>query len=693
MSLKTLPLLLCALLTLSSLAPARGQTAQAADTLRPFQRGGKWGYIDSSGRVRVEPRFEWAEEFSEGLAAFESVDGKYGFVDETGRVVVEPKFDNWTEFSEGVAAVSLDFAWGYIDKAGAWVIPPRFASARPFHDGLALVAVPLGGRPVFPPGPEKRVFIDRTGAVRIEPTRDILNGEFSGGFAAVQFVTRDGVDEVIIDRTGKVVFEGDGVNLDGFREGLAPVKKGRKWGFIDASGAFVIEPRFDDAHAFSEGLAAVLVGEKWGFIDRAGQVVVRPKYDFGPEGDNHDFSEGLALVYHDDRCKYIDRAGKEVIKVRCSEGEKFVGGVASIHVGEDPSERRGYIDRRGRYVWGPEPFKYKSFGEEQSKAGKDEKDKKDKKDEEVLAPLTDEERALDPRGLVANQPDFVADLTFFYGEGFGGFGGGERVARKGRRYREESQFWLFIGEEGKPSARVFPASKKYDDLEPPKDARAGGANPFNPRTLAEEPDVTFALLGATTIDGHRCVKIEAVRKGKPEKIYLYAARDLKDLVVVAQVLDPPRAFVQRLTNVSLEVPEELVTIPPDYKPIEHDRWAKVETARVKYKGRESKDFVVFRAPGGELFVHVGDAPYAWSYLVRPREATVETAFQGLLVTRAGEYVWRTKEGEAFSDQSYRVRVRGPYDHPEDERVTFGKNSLKFRSNDYKKDGAMIEVRW
>ncbi len=346
-----------------------------------------------------------------------------------------------------------------------------------------------------------------------------------------------------------------------------------------------------------------------------------------------------------------------------------------------------------RHMREPEPFKYKSSGEAQSKRGRGEKNEKGEKDEEVLAPLTDEERALDPRAVVADQPDFVADLTFFYGEGFGGFGGAERIARKGKRYREESQFWLFIGEEGKPSARVFPRDKTYDDLEPPKDARAGGANPFNPRTLAEEPDVTFRTLGAVTIDGHRCVKIEAVRKGEPEKIYLYAARDLKDLVIVGQVLNPPRAFVQRLSNVSLEVPEELVTIPADYRPIEHDRWTKVETARVRYKGRESKDFVVFRAPGGELFVHVGDAPYPWTYLVRPREATVETAFQGLLVTRGGEYVWRTKEGEAFSDLSYRVRVRGPYHDPEAERVAVGTNSLKFRSNDYEKDGAWIEVSW
>src|SRR4051812_14853451 len=104
-----------------------GQAGQPAVRLRPVQQNGKWGYIDVSGKIVIEPRFAWAEEFSEGLAAFENEDGKHGYIDETGKVVIEPVFDNWTEFSEGLAAVSVNFEWGYIDKTGKWVIQPQFA--------------------------------------------------------------------------------------------------------------------------------------------------------------------------------------------------------------------------------------------------------------------------------------------------------------------------------------------------------------------------------------------------------------------------------------------------------------------------------------------------------------------------------------------------------------------------------------
>ena len=313
--------------------------------------------------------------------------------------------------------------------------------------------------------------------------------------------------------------------------------------------------------------------------------------------------------------------------------------------------------------------------------------------EEVLTPLTAEERALDPHELILNQPDFVADLNFFVGEGFGGYGGAERLARKGNRYREESEFWIFIGELDKPSARVFPKAKAYDDFESP---RGGSADhtPFNPGALAKESDVTFTALGTRMIDGHNCLKIEAVRKNKPEKFYFYAARDLKNLVIVVQKLEPRRNTVQRLGNISFDVPDSLVQIPPDYKPIEHDRWVKLENAKVTYGGKPSNDFVVFRAPAGELFVRVNDAPYAWDYLVRPQQATVEVAFQGLIVTKAGDFIWETKDTEGFSQTWYREpKPPSKWESAEDRRVIVKPNSVTFRSIDYKKDKAMIEVQW
>ena len=53
----------------------------------------------------------------------------------------------------------------------------------------------------------------------------------------------------------------------------------------------VIEPQFDDELDFNEGLAPIEKDGKWGFIDKNGKVVIEPQF-----GEVGQFSEGLASV-------------------------------------------------------------------------------------------------------------------------------------------------------------------------------------------------------------------------------------------------------------------------------------------------------------------------------------------------------------------------------------------------------------
>jgi len=107
----------------------------------------KYGYAaESGGTIAIEPQFDDALAFSQGLAAVRvgSADtGKWGYIDTQGRWVIEPQFAYASYFSEGLAAVAVDDYFegklGYIDRAGKWVIPPRFEYASPFREGRARV--------------------------------------------------------------------------------------------------------------------------------------------------------------------------------------------------------------------------------------------------------------------------------------------------------------------------------------------------------------------------------------------------------------------------------------------------------------------------------------------------------------------------------------------------------------------------
>lgn len=68
-----------------------------------------------------------------------AVQNKTGYIDSTGKVVIQPQFHNGSEFSEGLAAVRQDGLFGFINSKAEWVIQPVFDYAMPFMNGIAEV--------------------------------------------------------------------------------------------------------------------------------------------------------------------------------------------------------------------------------------------------------------------------------------------------------------------------------------------------------------------------------------------------------------------------------------------------------------------------------------------------------------------------------------------------------------------------
>jgi hypothetical protein len=98
-----------------------------------------------SGGARVEGiSFEDARPFSnEGPAAVKS-GGKWGFIDRTGRMVIEPQYEDAYSFSGHLAAVKYGDYWGYLALTGDFGIEPQFHQARSFRNGSAPVLTDRG---------------------------------------------------------------------------------------------------------------------------------------------------------------------------------------------------------------------------------------------------------------------------------------------------------------------------------------------------------------------------------------------------------------------------------------------------------------------------------------------------------------------------------------------------------------------
>src|ERR1039458_2404111 len=66
--------------------------------------------------------------------------GKWGYIDTTGKVQIPFNLDAAGSFNESVVNVKYGGFWGYIDKKGTFILKPGFNEALPFHNGRAKIA-------------------------------------------------------------------------------------------------------------------------------------------------------------------------------------------------------------------------------------------------------------------------------------------------------------------------------------------------------------------------------------------------------------------------------------------------------------------------------------------------------------------------------------------------------------------------
>ncbi len=289
--------------------------------------GSRWGFMDSLGNMKIEPRFDEVGFFSEGLAAARTGD-KWGYIDLSGKTAIPPKFDWAGEFSEGLAVAELGGRMGYLDRTGAWAIPASFDAANVFGEGFGRIRKG-----------ERWGFVDREGRQAIPLQYDDA-GDFSEGAAAVKVGELWG----FIDRRGAPLLSPRFGDAEEFRQGWAKVNFDGLDNFVDRGGMFLVgSPRFLEAHGFSEGMAAAISVEngKYGYLDLSGQFAIRASFDLA-----FVFHDGLAAVSRSGRYGFIDTNGKEVIPLRYAFADAFIGGLARVK----SDDGWLYIDKEGTAV-------------------------------------------------------------------------------------------------------------------------------------------------------------------------------------------------------------------------------------------------------------------------------------------------------------------------------------------------------
>lgn len=297
---------------------------------------GKYGFMNTKGEEVIKPQYDYAEDFSEGLAnVCNNIDingnQKCRYIDINGKVVNKQKnvipnlseFSEVGEFHEGLAYACKSIAenqkqCGYINERGKIIIPLIYGYTSDFSEGLAVVRKFGNNEKILA---NESGYMDRTGKL-------ILKGdyfyEFSDGLASNIFCTE------YINKAGKVVVDINKLgssSIDGvcsyFNDGLLLTRLNNHYfGYVNKKGELVIKTNAKTnedysplALSFSDGLAYIELNNKWGFIDKTGKVVIKPRFikDFdGNIFEDMKFKNGLARVKDKDKYGYIDKTGKFV---------------------------------------------------------------------------------------------------------------------------------------------------------------------------------------------------------------------------------------------------------------------------------------------------------------------------------------------------------------------------------------------
>jgi hypothetical protein len=314
--------------------------------LFPVKVKGRWGYMDLGGNLVIEPQFEDAWKFSEGVAPVEK-NGRYGYITLKGEWAIEPEFTFADGINEGLAVVVESGGFGYIDRKGEKIVPCEWDRAYEYSCGRGLCVQEFGKNAIFNGNgeivryvdgefftgfsgdmlpfvksgrgsPPLMGYFDMTGSMVLEPVyREVA--PFSEGLAAVRFNHHDRLWKYFyINRDGETVIDHGLSGAGDFSNGLAaagvPVLSGgslsgsnlpREWGYIETLGQWRIPARFARAYPFGEDRAVTMThGGVMEVIDSRGKVVGRPDIfpvsidweRYNPRKPQPKFENGLCML-------------------------------------------------------------------------------------------------------------------------------------------------------------------------------------------------------------------------------------------------------------------------------------------------------------------------------------------------------------------------------------------------------------
>ncbi len=266
----------------------------------------------------IKTGFDEASSFL-GNSALVKVGGKYGYIGESGSYILAPVYDYADHFLGTATGVCLDDEWYMINSMGYKVAKP---------DGDVDSLGMLSGN---------KILVSKNGKFTYVSTSmklpESFNYEYATNFKNGLAAVKQGGKWGLINSDGEMVVDYiyDDIIVDEFNtcinNGVIFAKTNGSYIMIDEEGDRIGSCEFSNAYPFvGSQPAAVCVDGKWGFVSKDGTMVIEPTYS-----NAKSFNCNIAPVMVDGKWGYIDSTGEMRIDAVFTDCKPFADcGIAAV---------------------------------------------------------------------------------------------------------------------------------------------------------------------------------------------------------------------------------------------------------------------------------------------------------------------------------------------------------------------------
>lgn len=267
-----------------------------------IQKGGKYGYVDRSGEIKIKPMYDFAADFSNGLAMVSSIEepDRVMYIDKRNSMIIPPMYSEGEGFRDGYAIVDSNFMYGVIDRQNRKILPCVYKKISYVNERFFLVQT------------------DSSYAIKSTDGKDVLGEPID---ELQQFVE----DHAIVrkyDKYGLINIQGDFVF--GFDyEALLPLgpkntfvaKKNGVYGIITSWGDEVVPFKYKHlGPLLNKRILFSTDDKRYGYLDSLGQVVIKPVFRvYKGYEDKANFTHKMATTMSKGKVGLINTRGKRVV--------------------------------------------------------------------------------------------------------------------------------------------------------------------------------------------------------------------------------------------------------------------------------------------------------------------------------------------------------------------------------------------